>query len=170
MKKLFAVLLITAVLLCGCRQSNLPARVYLDSVMSNYGQLPAGRFYGAGDGNEVFSQYMAFSLYGDESSVGNILPSDDGGSSLFPEEFTLVDDFCIWLCSDMSAPCEFAVFRTRAASDTTVIAKMLFRRLERLKTFWRETPYSESVDNAKVSIEGNYVVFELFGSTSSNKQ
>lgn len=149
---ILTILVIGAILLCGCKRSDIAAADYIGAVMKKYEKIPAGRFYDA----ENFSKFMAHSLYGSENS-------DEG----YPEEFGLIDDFCVWLCSDSEAPCEFAVFRTRAASDTTVIAKMIFRRLDRLKKFWRETPYSGSVDEATVSVEGHYVIFELYGQKNS---
>ena len=143
--------------------------------MSQYRNLPAGRCYtltfGGPDNTEnsensessdsrYLTDILAFSLYGNTELSGDGKAGSNKEGKMYPEEFALIDDCAVWLCSG-AEPCEFAVFHVRAASDAETVAKMLFRRLEKLKKHWRESDYYEMVASCKIHIEGRYVTFAL---------
>lgn len=166
---LLALICIFQMLLCSCTSEKPNAEKRLAALMSQYRELPAGRCYTLTSGESentgnsdirYLTDILAFSLYGNTelSDRGKTDGGKDG--KMYPEEFALIDDCAIWLCSG-AEPCEFAVFHVRAASDAETIAKMLFRRLEKLKKHWRESDYYERVASCKIHIEGRYVTLAL---------
>lgn len=170
-----ALICIFPMLLCSCTSEKPNAKKKLDAIMSQYRNLPAGRCYtltsGEPENSEKYensespdSRYLtdilAFSLYGNTELSDNGKADGDKEKKMYPEEFALIDDCAIWLCSG-AEPCEFAVFHVRAASDAETVAKMLFRRLEKLKKHWRESDYYERVASCKIHIQGRYVTLAL---------
>lgn len=168
---MLALVCIFPMLVCSCTSEKPNAKKKLVVLMSQYRNLPVGRCYTLTSGesesadssdSRQLTDILAFSLY------GNTVISDSGKADgdnakekkMYPEEFALIDDCAIWLCSG-TEPCEFAVFHVRAASDAETVAKMLFRRLEKLKKHWRESDYYERVASCKINIEGRYVTLVL---------
>ena len=170
-----ALVCIFPILLCSCTSGKPNARKKLAVLMSQYRNLPAGRCYtltsgepdnieNTGNSDSSDSRYLtdilAFSLYGNTELSGDGKAGSNKEGKMYPEEFALIDDCAVWLCSG-AEPCEFAVFHVRAASDAETVAKMLFRRLEKLKKLWRESDYYEMIASCKIQIEGRYVTFAL---------
>lgn len=170
-----ALICIFPMLLCSCASEKPNAKRKLAILMSQYRNLPAGRCYtltfGEPDNTEnsensessdsrYLTDILAFSLYGNTELSGDGKAGSNKEGKMYPEEFALIDDCAVWLCSG-AEPCEFAVFHVRAASDAETVAKMLFRRLEKLKKHWRESDYYEMVASCKIHIEGRYVTFAL---------
>lgn len=70
-------------------------------------------------------------------------------------EFTLIEDFAIYLCQ--KEPCEIAVYKCYSSSDTDLIASMCLRRIDMLRILLEETPYKDIPKKAKIEISGKFV-------------
>ena len=167
-----ALICIFPILLCSCASEKPNAKRKLAILMSQYRDLPAGRCYTLTSGepesfensessdSRYLTDILAFSLYGNTELSDNGKADSNKEGKMYPEEFALIDDCAVWLCSG-AEPCEFAVFHVRAASDAETVAKMLFRRIEKLKKHWKESDYYERVASCKIHIEGRYVTLAL---------
>lgn len=159
--------------LSGCSRSQKDAYYYVTQIISEHPSMPSGRFYGKGKKDDGISilpldGYLAFSLYGD-SSLDIVLGEATASDDLYPEEFELVKDFCVWLGSTLE-PYEISVFKLRSSSDSTAVAKMLIRRLDKLKKYWRESQYYADIESCAVRIEGDLVILEILPESNIQTQ
>ena len=79
------------------------------------------------------------------------------GEGELPWQLSLVEDYGIFL-STAQHPCEFAVFRTYARSDTDELAALCCARLDDLRVHYKDTPYAAYVQDARVVVMGKYVL------------
>lgn len=163
-----------AIPLSGCSRTPKDAYYYVTQIISEHPSMPSGRFYGkdkkdnGGSSILPLDGYLAFSLYGD-SSRDIVLGEDTEPSELYPEEFELAEDFCVWLSSTLE-PYEISVFKLRSSSDSTAVAKMLIRRLDKLKKYWKESQYYTDIENCTVRIEGDLVILEILPESNIQTQ
>lgn len=160
--------------LSGCSRTPTDAYYYVAQIISEHPSIPSGRFYGKDKKNDGGSSiltldgYLALSLYGD-SSRDIVLVDSTEPSELYPEEFELAEDFCVWLGSTLE-PYEISVFKLRSSSDSTAVAKMLIRRLDKLKKYWKESQYYTDIENCTVRIEGDLVILEILPDINAESQ
>ena len=144
-KKLHIFLLIFPLLLCSCARTDASVAEVLDALIEAEIGLPAGQVYlaSAPEESEAYlpPDLMA-ALYGEGEP---------------PWQLSLVEDYGIFL-STAQHPCEFAVFRTLAHSDTDELAAMCCARLDDLRIHYKNTPYAAYLENARVVVLGNYVL------------
>ncbi len=163
-----------AIPLAGCSRTPKDAYYYVTQIISEHPSMPSGRFYGKDkkDDGEIsiltLDGYLALSLYGD-SSRDIVLGEDTEPSELYPEEFELAEDFCVWLSSTLE-PYEISVFKLRSSSDSTAVAKMLIRRLDKLKKYWKESAYYTELEGCTVRIDGNLVILEILPNSQASSE
>lgn len=160
--------------LSGCSRNEKDTYCYVAEIISEHPSMPSGRFYEKeirdvnGIEIEQLDGYLAFSLYGD-SSRDIILTDNIDPNDLYPEEFKLIKDFCIWLSSTFE-PYEISVFRLHSSGDATAVAKMLIRRLDKLKKYWKESAYYTELEGCTVRIDGNLVILEVLPSSQASSE
>ena len=144
-KPLSLLLIICLLLLAGCaRQEPLPEQVLSALTDAEVG-LPAGQVY-LSSAPEDSEQYLPSDLI--SALYGQGEP---------PWQLALIEDYGIWL-SNAQHPCEFAVFRCYARSDTDLVAAMCHARLDALCVHYKNTEYAPYLQNAKVAVIGKYVL------------
>ena len=79
------------------------------------------------------------------------------GEGELPWQLSLLEDYGLFL-STAQHPCEFAVFRVRARSDTDDVAAMCLSRLDALRIHYKNTQYASYTQNARVVVIGKYVL------------
>ena len=79
------------------------------------------------------------------------------GEGELPWQLSLLEDYGLFL-STAQHPCEFAVFRVRARSDTDDVAAMCLSRLDALCIHYKDTQYASYTQNARVVVIGKYVL------------
>lgn len=117
----------------------------LDAMIGAEIGLPAGQIYLASapeDGEAYLSPDLTAALYGQGEP---------------PWQLALVEDYGMWL-SSAQHPCEFAVFRCYARSDTDEIAAMCTSRLADLRAHYKDSQYASYLQNAQVVVIGKYVL------------
>lgn len=138
-------LMISLLLLGGCGRQKVSALQVLTALVEAEVGLPAGQIY-------------LVSAKEDEAAY---LPSDMMaalyGEGELPWQLSLVEDYGIWL-SSAQHPCEFAVFRCYARSDTDEVATMCTARLDGLRAHYKGSPYASYLQNAQVVIIDKYVL------------
>lgn len=140
------IVLLCVAILCGCGAEMPSTQALLDAYMREAEALPAGEVYHARTGGN-----------------DNTPPDDALVSAMYGEEakrcFPLVEEYAIYLSS--STPCEIAVFRCYAASDTDALARMCLSRSETLRTLLRHTEYHALVENANIEVRGRTVIMRV---------
>jgi hypothetical protein len=79
------------------------------------------------------------------------------GEGELPWQLSLLEDYGLFL-STAQHPCEFAVFRCYARSDTDDVAAMCLSRLDTLRIHYKNTQYASYTQNARVVVIGKYVL------------
>ena len=149
---LLLFLTIPLILLCSCAHADpTPAQV-LDALTKAEIGLPAGHVYlsAAPEDHEAYlSPDLMAALYGEGE---------------LPWQLSLIEDYGLYL-STAQHPCEFAVFRTYARSDTDDVAAMCHVRLDALRAHYKDTQYAYYVHNARVIVIGKYVLLLISSDT-----
>ena len=144
-KKILLLWLILPVLLCSCARTEASAAQVLEALTDAEIGLPAGQMYlssAAEESQAYLSPDLMAALYGEGE---------------LPWQLSLVEDYGIFL-STAQHPCEFAVFRTYARSDTDELAALCCARLDDLRVHYKDTPYAAYVQDARVVVMGKYVL------------
>ena len=144
-KKIRIFLLIFPLLFCSCAHTEASVAAVLDAMIGAEIGLPAGQIYLASapeEGEAYLSPDLMAALYGEGEP---------------PWQLPLVEDYGIFL-STAQHPCEFAVFRTYAHSDTDDVAAMCCARLDALRIHYKDTQYAAYVQEARVIVIGKYVL------------
>ena len=147
MRKLRAPLLILSILLllCSCAKEQATAAQVLDALVAVEIGLPAGQIYlsaASEDDASYLSPDLVAALYGEGE---------------LPWQLSLIEDYGLFL-STAQHPCEFAVFRVRARSDTDDVAAMCLTRLDDLRMHYKDSAYAAYLQNARVVVSGKYVL------------
>ena len=147
MRKLRAPLLLLSILLllCSCAKEQATAAQVLDALVAAEIGLPAGQIYLSAapeDDASYLSPDLVAALYGEGEP---------------PWQLSLLEDYGLFL-STAQHPCEFAVFRVRARSDTDDVAAMCLSRLDALRIHYKNTQYASYTQNARVVVIGKYVL------------
>ena len=154
MRKLRAPLLILSILLllCSCAKEHATAAQVLDALVKAEIGLPAGQIYLSAapeDDASYLSPDLVAALYGEGE---------------LPWQLSLLEDYGLFL-STAQHPCEFAVFRVRARSDTDDVAAMCLSRLDALRIHYKDTQYASYTQNARVVVIGKYVLLLISSDT-----
>ena len=142
MRKFIVFLILTMLIFTSCSDSR-SAEDTLFSISKELDSLPYGNIY------------LKSSKEGEDSFLNRDTITTLYSESANEYEFTLIEDFAIYLCTKV--PCEIAVFKCFSSSDTDVIAAMCLKRIDMLCILLEETPYKDIPKNAKVSISGKFV-------------
>ena len=147
MRKLRVLLLVLSILLllCACAKEQATAAQVLDALVKAEIGLPAGQIYLSAapeDDASYLSPDLVAALYGEGE---------------LPWQLSLLEDYGLFL-STAQHPCEFAVFRVRARSDTDDVAAMCLSRLDALRIHYKNTQYASYTQNARVVVIGKYVL------------
>lgn len=149
---LLLFLTVPLIYLCSCAHADpTPAQV-LDALTKAEIGLPAGHVYlsAAPEDQEVYlSPDLMAALY---------------GQGELPWQLSLIEDYGLYL-STAQHPCEFAVFRTYARSDTDDVAAMCHVRLDALRAHYKDTQYANYVHDARVIVIGKYVLLLISSDT-----
>ncbi len=166
MRRLRVTILIFCIMLLSvsCAGEQASAAQVLDALVDSEIGLPAGQIYlsGAQEHDAAYlSPDLMAALYGQGEP---------------PWQLSLIEDYGFYL-STAQHPCEFAVFRTYARSDTDEVAAMCLTRLDALRTYYKDTPYATQyatqhatqyayyLENARVVVMGNYVLLLISSDT-----
>ncbi len=157
MRKFYALILIVFIvfpfLLSACSKSApVPCRDILSAVMERESGLPAGRIYDmrAAEGNEEFMpERLLSALYGDGKS---------------PSMRSCWLDIALFLPSS-SHPCELAVILCDSDDTAADTSRLLLHRLDIIRTAKKDAESSDILDNASVTVIGNYVLFIISSDT-----
>ena len=148
-KRFYVCLLILPLLLCACARTDASPEQILSALLDAEIGLPAGQVYLASapqDCEAYLAPDLMAALYGEGEP---------------PWQLALVEDYGIFL-STAQHPCEFAVFRTYARSDTDDVAAMCCARLDALRIHYKNTQYAAQyahyVQDARVVVIGKYVL------------
>ncbi len=135
--------------LCSCAKQNVTVEQILLALTEAEIGLPAGQIYLSSASEEqatYLSPDLIAALYGQGEP---------------PWQLSLIEDYGLFL-STAQHPCEFAVFRCYAHSDTDEVAAMCHVRLDALRIHYKDTQYATQyayyVQNARVVVIGNYVL------------
>ena len=154
MRKLRVLLLVLSILLllCSCAKEQATAAQVLDALVKAEIGLPAGQIYLSAapeDDASYLSPDLVAALYGEGE---------------LPWQLSLLEDYGLFL-STAQHPCEFAVFRVRARSDTDDVAAMCLSRLDALRIHYKDTQYASYTQNARVVVIGKYVLLLISSDT-----
>ena len=130
---------------CACARTEASAAEVLDAMIGAEIGLPAGQVYLASAPKES-EAYLAPDLMAALYGEGEL-----------PWQLSLLEDYGLFL-STAQHPCEFAVFRVRARSDTDDVAAMCLSRLDALRIHYKNTQYASYTQNARVVVIGKYVL------------
>lgn len=149
----FIVIVLFSFVSCGRRELP-PCEDVLNEMMDAEVGLPAGKTYSLratrGE-NEFLSESLINSLYGE----GGVPPMREGWLD-------------IALFMPLSAhPCELAVFLCNSSDTAKDTARLLCRRLDIIRVARGGEQYVSIIDNAKIAVVGNYVLF-IVSSDSEN--
>ncbi len=149
----YTVLLTLTVLLCSCARADASSAQVLSALIDAEIGLPAGQIYlsaASEDDASYLSPDLVAALYGEGE---------------LPWQLSLLEDYGLFL-STAQHPCEFAVFRVRARSDTDDVAAMCLSRLDALRIHYKDTAYAAYLQNARVVVSGNYVLLLISSDTA----
>ena len=138
-------LIFALILLSGCGGREVSVKSVLLALTEAEVGLPAGQAYlASAQEDEVcyLPPDLTAALYGQGEPPGQL---------------ALVEDYGMWL-SSAQHPCEFAVFRCYARSDTDVVAAMCTSRLDDLRAHYKDSQYASYLQNAQVVVIGKYVL------------
>ena len=144
-KRFYVCLLILPLLLCACARTDAAPEQILSALLDAEVSLPAGQVYLASapkESDAYLAPDLMAALYGEGEP---------------PWQLSLVEDYGIFL-STAQHPCEFAVFRTYARSDTDDLAALCCARLDALRIHYKDTPYAAYLQEARVVVIGKYVL------------
>ncbi len=139
------MLILSLLLLSGCGSREVSAEEVLWALTEAEIGLPAGQFYlsaASEDSEKYLPTELMAALYGQGEP---------------PWQLALIEDYGIWL-SSAQHPCEFAVFKCYARSDTDLVAAMCTARLGDLRAHYKDSQYASYLQNAQVAIIGKYVL------------
>ena len=139
------ILTLCTLLFCSCARTETSVEEVLAALVDAEIGLPAGQIYHAfapKESEAYLSPDLMAALYGEGEP---------------PWQLPLVEDYGIFL-STAQHPCEFAVFRTYAHSDTDDVAAMCCARLDALRIHYKDTQYAAYVQEARVIVIGKYVL------------
>lgn len=154
---LLGLILGMMLLSAACARSDATPAQVLDALTKAEIGLPAGQVYLASapeDDAAYLSPDLMAALY---------------GQGELPWQLSLIEDYGLFL-STAQHPCEFAVFRTYARSDTDEVAAMCHARLDTLRAHYKAAqaatqsaaqyaePYAHYVRDARVVVIGKYVL------------
>ena len=147
MRNLRVLLLVLSILLllCACAKEQATAAQVLSALIDAEIGLPAGQIYLSAapeDDAAYLSPDLVAALYGEGE---------------LPWQLSLLEDYGLFL-STAQHPCEFAVFRVRARSDTDDVAAMCLSRLDTLRMHYKDSVYAAYLQNARVVVCGKYVL------------
>ena len=170
MKKIF-IIIILALMICfsSCGNNNQSSYSVLMSLLSaipsdGSTSLPSGRIY------YYYAEGENTNIYESPESKANILEcplatslfGKSGCSQTeYPVEFGLIKNCAVWISSSLEFPCEISVFKVKSIKDTSSICKMLIRRLDTLKKFFRETEYYDMLERVSVSVSGDIIILAI---------
>lgn len=147
--------LISALLLCasGCSMSPKTPQSILEEIQRAEGTFPVGRTYplNAAPENALFMTDALFS-----SLFGN---------GKLPPERALLEDGVFYF--GLSSPCEYIVLRCENRDDCEAVSQMCLKRLDSLKSFWKDSEEFAYVQNGSVTVRGRWV-FLCVSPTSEN--
>ena len=157
-KRLLCILVLCPLLLCtGCHGGDpAPADVLAALTEAEIG-LPAGQIYLSSASQE------------DAAFLPPDLISALYGEGELPWQLSQIKDYGLFL-STAQHPCEFAVFRTYAHSDTDDVAAMCHARLDALRVHYKDSQYAAQnaahtaaqyahyLQQARVVVIDNYVL------------
>jgi len=123
-------------------------REVLEAIMTAEIGLPAGKVYD-------LSAPKGDDEYLDERIINSLL-----GNGSTPSMRQGWIDLAMFLPSSPH-PCELAVFLCDTPDTATDTARLLCRRLDVVKSAKKDSPHSEMLDSATVTIMGNYVIFAI---------
>ena len=152
-KKMLSLLLIfPLMLLTSCARADASSAQVLDALIDAEIGLPAGQIY------------LSAALEDDASYLSPDLVAALYGEGELPWQLSLLEDYGLFL-STAQHPCEFAVFRCYAHSDTDDVAAMCLARLDTLRTHYKDTQYASYTQNARVVVIGKYVLLLISSDT-----
>ena len=149
----FAILMLFSITSCD-KLEPPTCRAVLDEMLNSEVGLPAGRIYSlrAERGHDEFlSESTINSLYGD----GGVPPMREGWL-----------DVALFMPLS-SHPCELAVFLCDSSDTAKDTARLLCRRLDVIRVAKGDKKHLSLIDNAKIAVVGNYVLF-IISSDSEN--
>ena len=156
MKKLISGMLLLCLLsLVSCAEPR-PVRALLEEYMAEQ-PLPAGFCYDsqADEGEAAYlSKSLLISLYGADAPA--LLSRTAESYALYLSAFP--------------TPCEIAVFRLYARSDTDAVLSLCLSRLDQLRVLLRHTDHEAALARATVEAHGRLVVFRIPPYTISHSQ
>ena len=155
MRQLRVPLLTLSILLLfvGCTRAHASSAQVLDALLEAEIGLPAGQIYlsaASEDDASYLSPELMAALYGEGEP---------------PWQLSLLENYGFYL-STAQHPCEFAVFRCYARSDTDEIAAMCLSRLDALRIHYKNTQYASYTQNARVVVIGKYVLLLISSDTA----
>ena len=139
---------------CGTQSDNTPCREIVSAMTAAEIGLPAGKYYSLA-APEGDAEYLSASLV--SSLFGN-------GSYLAVAEDWL--DCALYL-SLGNHPCEFAVILCRSRDAAEDTARLLCSRLSAIRITKTDPQYAEILENASVSIRGNYAILIISTDTKN---
>ena len=158
MKRLFAAILIFCVILfsvVGCAERRKPSCRELVQMLTNAEiYLPAGNIFSLS------------AKEGDDGFVSDSLLSALYGNGEIPPLRECWIDGAMFLSSN-DHPCEFAVILCNSHDAATDTARLLCRRIDAIRTTKNKPEYKELIENATVTVRGNYVVFIISSDSKS---
>ena len=140
------LLIICSLTSCGGQKRPISCREILSSVTDAEIGLPAGKFYSL-KALEGEDEYLPPSL------IGSLL-----GNGSYPEVAESWLDCALYL-SLGAHPCEFAVILCQSRDDAEDTAKLFCARLASIKLVKSKSEHADLLDDAKITITGNYVLF-----------
>lgn len=154
-KSAFILIILLIFTLPSCTKQERPTcREILGSLVTVEIGLPAGRIYSmtAPEGNsEYLSEHLVNVLYG------------DGERPVMADGWL---DLAIFLPSSQH-PCELAVFLCDDEDTATDTARLLCRRLDSIRTAKGDGGFSSLLDNASVTVIGNYALLIISSDTQN---
>lgn len=157
MKKitLFFCLLLIILTLPSCAERERPScREILGEIMLSEVGLPAGKVY------------SMLAEVGDVEHLPDTLTARLFGEGSTPPVSRGWLDLALFLPSS-SHPCEFAVILCDSEDTATDTARLLCRRLDSIRTAKGDGDFSNLLDNATVTLIGNYALLIISSDTQS---
>lgn len=151
-KKIMLLLVICTVIFCACGRADTSSEQVLTALIDAEIGLPAGQLY------------LSSSPEDDAAYLSADLMAALYGEGELPWQLSLIEDYGIYL-STAQHPCEFAVFRCYARSDTDEIAALCHVRLCALRNHYKNTQYTAYLQNASVVVIGKYVLLLISSDT-----
>ena len=144
---LILLFLLTLSFFSSCAtEDRTPCREILGKIMKTETSLPAGQVYSS-RAEKGETEYMSASIINSLYGNGSVPPMADGWIEV-----------AIFLPSS-SHPCEFAIFLCDSRDTANDTARMLCTRLDIIRTVKSDENSLKMINNAEITIVGNYVLF-----------